>query len=345
MVFGLLVRHTIPALSGSAVGLLIIAVAVYISFGVTVLLPAIPAVLAWLGSGGLTNRIMHAASNRSRALLRKSFEYYVPPAVVARTLASRTLPKLSGERREISVVFTDVAGFTSLAETVEPEFLVNLYSDYFEGVCAGIVEQGGMVNEFVGDAMLAFFGAHTHQPDHADRATSAALAINRFACRFSAEWEARGVDFGHTRVSAHTGAAWVGNIGTRARLKFGAQGDVLNTGSRLEALNKTIGTRICVSGETVSKTVRYRFRPIGTFVLKGRSQATEVFEPVDPERNNTDRLARYEVAFRALQDLQPNAAEQFAALRREDPDDPCVAFHCQRLAAGASGIIIVMTEK
>ena len=100
MILGLLVRYTIPALIGSAVGLLVLTGMVYEAFGAAVLLPAVPAAIAWVGSTGLTNRVMHAASNRTRMLLRKSFEHYLPPAVIAQMLASETLPKLGGEKRE-----------------------------------------------------------------------------------------------------------------------------------------------------------------------------------------------------------------------------------------------------
>jgi class 3 adenylate cyclase len=288
---------------------------------------------------------MHAASNRTRALLRKSFEHYLPAAVIAQMLASEALPKLGGERREISVLFTDVAGFTTLSETIEPEFLATICNDYFDGVCAAIFEQGGMVNEFIGDAVLAFFGAPHEQPDHADRAVSAALGIDAFACRFTAEQQARGICFGHTRIGVHTGIAMVGNVGTRSRLKYSALGDMLNTGSRLEGLNKTIGTRICVSGEIVRNARRHRFRPIGSFVVKGRQGATDVFEPVDAGDQHGDCADRYEAAFRALQAGLPEGAERFAELHREYPEDPCVAFHCRRLAAGEAGTLIVMTEK
>jgi adenylate cyclase len=345
MALGLLVRYPIPAACGSALGVLMLAGAVYHAFGMALLLPAAPAAIAWLGSAGLTNRIMYAASNRARALLRKSFEHYLPPAVIARMLASGTLPKLGGERREISVVFTDVAGFTTFSETVEPEFLATVCNDYFEGVCAAIFAEGGMVNEFIGDAVVAFFGAPVDQPDHADRAVSAALGIDAFARRFSVEQEARGIHFGHTRIGVHTGIAMVGNVGTRSRLKYSALGDMLNTGSRLEGLNKTIGTRICVSGEIVGKAQRHRFRPIGSFVVKGRHAATDVFEPLAAEDLQSDRIGRYEAAFRMTMAGLPEAAEQFAALHRDYPADPCVAFHCHRLAAGEGGTLILMTEK
>jgi len=171
------------------------------------------------------------------------------------------------------------------------------------------------------------------------------LAVEKFASRFSAEQKSRGVDFGHTRIGVHSGEAIVGNVGTRSRLKYSALGDMLNTGSRLEGLNKTIGSRICVSGETVGRSKRHRFRRIGTFVVKGRHGRTEVFEPFAATNGASDRLDRYEAAFQALTAELPEAAELFAELHRDYPDDPCVAFHCQRFAAGESGAVIVMTEK
>jgi hypothetical protein len=122
----------------------------------------------------------------------------------------------------------------------------------------------GMVNEFIGDTVLAFFGAPHAQADHADRAVSAALAIDEFAQRFSAGQRANGVDFGQTRIGVHTGTAMASNIGTRERLKYGAQGDMLNAGARLDGLNKTIGTRILVSGDKCGKhdgTVSVRSEP------------------------------------------------------------------------------------
>jgi adenylate cyclase len=342
---GFFVRHTIASLSGSVVGLLVLAGTAYGAFGAAVLLPPLPAAIAWVGSAGLTNRFMHAASNRTRALLRKSFEHYLAPAVIAQMLASETLPKLGGERREISVLFTDIAGFTTLAETMDPEVLADLTNEYFEGVCGAIFEQGGLANEFTGDGVLAFFGAPQEQADHADRAVAAALGVDAFARRFSAEQKARGIDFGHTRIGVHTGIAMVGNIGTHARLKYSAQGDMLNTGSRLEGLNKMTATRICVSGDIVRKAQRHHFRPIGAFVVKGRHGTTNIFEPIDLRDYDAARVARYEEAFRALEAGRAEAAQQFAALYLENPDDPCVAFHYRRLTAGEAGTLIIMTDK
>jgi adenylate cyclase len=212
-------------------------------------------------------------------------------------------------------------------------------------VCAAVFAEGGLVSAFAGDGILAFFGAPHWQPDHADRAVGAAFGIDACASRFSAEQKARGIDFGHTRIGVHCGIAMLGNYGSRGRLTYSALGDMLNTGSRLEGLNKAIGTRICVSEEIVKKARRHQFRPIGGFVVKGRHEPTQVFAPVDPQRLAADRLARYEATFRALEAGRPEASQLLEDLYREDPEDPCVAFHHNRLAEGVAGTVIVMTEK
>jgi adenylate cyclase len=342
---GMFVGATIPVVLGILAGVAGLAGIVYAAFGAALLLPALPAAIAWVGSAGLANQLLHAANNRARARLRKTFEHYLPSAVIAEMIKSDTLPQLGGERREISVVFSDVANFTTLSEKLDPVFLADLINEYFDGVCAAVFREGGFVNEFVGDGVLAFFGAPHLQPDHADRAVAAALGIDAFAQHFSADCRARDIDFGHSRIGVHTGIAFVGNIGSRSRLKYAAQGDTLNTGSRLEGLNKAIGTRICVSGETVRQARRHRFRQIGAFVVKGRHGAIDIFEPLAAARCNPAMAARYEAAFRALESNERSATDAFAALRQDYPDDPAIAFHCARLAAGQSGARIVMKEK
>src|SRR4029077_15828048 len=118
-----------------------------------------------------------------------------------------------------------------------------------------------------------------------------------------------------------------------------------NTASRLEGLNKAIGTRICASSDVVDKCRQYKFRPVSSFIVKGRRDPTEVFAPIDPVRYRPEWIARYDLAFHQLEAQTPLAAEQFAALYTEDPDDPCVAFHYHRLMEGESGTVIEMHDK
>ena len=344
-IVGLAIRSTLATAGASAAGVAAICGITYVAFGRSLLLPALPAAMAWLGTAGFTNQLLHAASNRARQRLRRSFEHFLPPAVIAEMVKSEELPKLGGERREISVLFTDVASFTTFSEGVDPERLAGILNEYLEGVCAAIFASGGLVNAFLGDGVLAFFGAPQAQSDHADRAVAAAFEIDGFAQQFSADQRARGVNFLHTRIGIHTGFAFVGNVGSRERLQYTALGDVLNTASRLEGLNKAIGTRICVSGDIAKKLSRYRCRPIGAFVVKGRHGATEVYEPINLERYSAEWIERYVAAYRALEVNDPLAAKLLSRLHLDDGGDPCVAFHIDRLAAGETGVLTEMHEK
>ena len=330
-----------------AAGLGLIAGAAHAAFGAAgVILPGVPAVLAWIGAAAGAVWVLHGAGARERLRLRRSFEHYLDPRIIKGMLDAEALPSFGGERREVTALFTDVAGFTALSETMPAEQVAALLRDYFDGVCAAVLACGGLVSVFLGDGLLALFGAPQRQDDHPDRAVEAALRIDAFAHRFAAEQRAAGVEFGGTRIGVHTGVALVGNVGTRARLNYGAIGDVVNTASRLEGLNKRIGTRIAVSGETAARCARHRFRPVGEFVLHGRRAALPVSTPLTPaEAADRERVERYEAAYAALRAGDAGATAQFLALQHDAPGDPCVAFHCARLAAGRTGISLVMEEK
>ena len=336
------------ALAGAlAAGLGLIAWAAHAAFGgAGLVLPGVPAALAWVGTAASAIWVLHGAGVRERLRLRRSFEHYLDPRIIKGMLDADALPGFGGERRDVTALFTDVAGFTALSETMPAERVADLLHDYFDGVCAAVLACGGLVSVFLGDGLLAVFGAPQPQDDHPDRAVDAALRIDAFARRFSAGQRASGVAFGATRIGVHTGVALVGNIGTRARLNYGAIGDVVNTASRLEALNKRIGTRIAVSGDTAARCSRHGFRPVGEFVLHGRRAALPVSTPLTPaEAADRDRVRRYEAAYAALRGGDAGATAQFLALQHDAPDDPCVAFHCARLAAGCGGISLVMEEK
>ena len=306
-------------------------------------LPAAPGALAWISSAAGALWMLYGVGMRERLRLRRSFEHYLDPRIIEDLLAAESLPSFGGERREVSVMFTDIASFTALAETLPAEQIAALLRDYFDGVCAAILECGGLVSVFHGDGLQVLFGAPRRQDDHADRAVEAALRIDAFAAGFSDSQQERGVPFGMTRIGVHTAVALVGNVGTRARLNYGAVGDMVNTAARLETLNKRVGTRIAVSAETARRCVRHRFRPVGEFVLRGRREALAVATPltladmVDPQH-----VVRYEAAYDALRAGHPNAGTMFQAL---GPDDPCAVFHHARLACGEVGTCIVMKDK
>jgi adenylate cyclase len=312
--------------------------------GAGLLLPGVPVALAWGLSAASCNFVMHSVGARERARLRRSFESYLDPRIISQMMQGDTLPSFGGEHREISAIFTDITGSTTTAETMEPATVAELLGEYFGALTDAVVKNGGLLNDFIGDGMLVLFGAPMHQSDHADRAVSAALAIDEAAQRFTAELAARGINWGRTRVGVHTGVALVGNIGTRGKLKYSALGDTLNTASRVEGLNKYIGSRVAVTGETAAQCHRHAFRPIGEIVVKGRKNAMPILTPVSPA-DQPELLVRYAEAYAALSQEKPEAAELFAALHRDFPTDSATAFHVRRLAAGETGILVVMQEK
>ncbi|MGN6734609.1 MAG: CHASE2 domain-containing protein [Candidatus Binatia bacterium] len=341
----LLVWRVIVVLLVLLLGLGLMAAATAWGFGSAgLLLPGVPVSLAWVLSAASCNFVMHSIGSRERTKLRRSFESYLDPRIISQMMQGDTLPSFGGEHREITAIFTDIAGFTTTAESLDAATVAALLGEYFGVLTDAVVENGGLVNDFIGDGLVVLFGAPMHQSDHADRAVACALAMDDAGQRFSAELAARGIEWGHTRIGVHTGMALVGNIGTRGKLKYGALGDSLNTASRVEGLNKYIGSHVAVSGETVAKCRRQAFRPVGDIIVKGRKNAVPILVPVSPA-DPPALLARYAKAYAALSQKKPEAAELFAALHHDFPTDAPAAFHAGRLAAGESGVLVIMQEK
>ena len=344
-VLALLVWRVLVVLTALVLGFGLVAGATAWGFGgAGLLLPGVPVALAWGLSAASCNFVMHSVGSRERTKLRRSFESYLDPRIISQMMQGDTLPSFGGEHREITAIFTDIAGFTTTAETMDAATVAELLGEYFGVLTDVVVKNGGLVTDFIGDGLLVLFGAPMQQPDHADRAVAAALAMDEAAQRFNTEVAARGIQWGHTRIGVHTGMALVGNIGTHGKLKYSALGDTLNTASRVEGLNKYIGGRVAVTGETAAHCRRQEFRPVGDVIVKGRKGAMPILAPVSPT-DPPALLARYAEAYAALSQEKPEAAELFAALHRDFPADSVTAFHARRLAAGENGVLVVMQEK
>jgi adenylate cyclase len=344
-VLALMVWRVLVVLVALLLGLGLVGGATAWGFGVAgLLLPGVPVALAWVLSAAGCNFVMHSVGLRERIQLRRSFESYLDPRIINEMMQGDTLPSFGGEHREITAIFTDIAGFTTTAESLDAATVAGLLGDYFGVLTDAVVKNGGLVNDFIGDGLVVLFGAPMHQPDHAERAVAAALAMDEAGQRFGTGLAARGIAWGRTRVGVHTGMALVGNIGTRGKLKYGALGDTLNTASRVEGLNKYIGSHVAVTGETAAQCRHQTFRPVGDIIVKGRKSAMPILAPVSPA-DPPALLARYAEAYAALSQEKPEAAELFAALHRDFPADAPTAFHARRLAAGEKGILVVMQEK
>jgi len=279
-------------------------------------------------------------ANAERAFTSLS-RYFSPN--LARQLAGGTeTVDLGGQRREITTLFTDIAGFTALAETLEPEVLGPVLNDYLVGMTEIVFAHDGTVAKIVGDALHVLFGAPGEQPDHAARAVDCALDLDDWAQAFRQRCAAKGVALGVTRIGVHAGPAIVGNFGGGRFFDYTAYGDTINVASRLEAANKQLGTRICVSESVAKRAGDFRGRPIGDLILRGRIEALRAFEPVRPGRYDDPAVKSYLDAFAKLEANDPGAMAAFAAHVGRVPEDALASFHLRRLLNGATGARMAM---
>ncbi len=201
--------------------------------------------------------------------LRRRFEQHLAPGVVARIVANPSSMRLSGERREITALFTDIEGFTQTTRTIGPEQLVSLLDGYFGGVTRIVGEHGGMVDKLVGDAVHALFNAPLDLADHPMRAVECAVALLAWTEAYRSSGLAAEAELGRTRIGIETGAAIVGDVGFGSKLDYTAHGDAVNTAARLEALNKELGSSICIGPIAASRCDPALIRPLASVDLRG----------------------------------------------------------------------------
>jgi class 3 adenylate cyclase/CHASE2 domain-containing sensor protein len=292
-----------------------------------------------------TESLTGLESRRQRAYIQSAFGRYVSPKVVEQLAKDPDKLSLAGERRVMTFIFTDIANFTTMSEGIDGHELQVMLNGYFEGMTECVHKYDGMVDKFIGDAVMAVFNAPLDLADHPQQAVRCALEMDRFSDEFRKIQNAKGIPLGITRLGVHTGAAVVGNFGSRHKLSYTAQGDTVNIASRLEGLNKTFGTRISVSDATKSLCPDVAFRPIAAVILKGKTVPVEVWEPLQPDDPRTQFHEDYEAAFEKLRQEDPEAQARFEALHKERPGDPCVALHLERLRAGERGAAVKQVEK
>jgi adenylate cyclase len=283
-------------------------------------------------------RRRQAEAERAHASLSR----YFSPNLAKRLASDVDAIDLGGQRREIATLFTDIASFTALVETLEPEMLGPLLNDYLTGMTDLVFANDGTVAKIVGDALHVLFGAPGEQPDHAARAVACALALDEYAQTFRARWQKKGIALGATRIGVHAGSAIVGNFGSGRFFDYTAYGDTINIAARLEAANKQLGTRICVSAILAAKVKDFHGRPVGDLLLRGRSETLRAFEPLRVEQYQDPSTKSYLEAFAKLEAGDAGAMAAFAAHVGKHADDQLASFHLKRLLNGASGTRIAM---
>jgi adenylate cyclase len=271
-----------------------------------------------------------------------SLSRYFSPSLAKRLVSDADTIDLGGQRREIATLFSDIAGFTTLVETLEPDVLAPLLNEYLSGMTDVVFAHDGTVAKVVGDALHVLFGGPGEQPDHAARAVKCALALDDYAQSFRESWHKKGVALGVTRIGVHAGQAIVGNFGGGRFFDYTAYGDTVNVAARLEDANKQLGTRICVSATLAARAEDFRGRPIGDLILRGRAEALRAFEPLSYEQYEKPATKNYLAAFAKLEGGDPRAMAAFAAHIGKHADDQIAGFHLKRLLNGSTGTRIVM---
>ena len=252
----------------------------YAALGARLIVPLVtPIAFAWaLYLFGAT--LDYLREKRAREQAVRLFSRFLNPNVVKEIVdKGETIESLSGKTREISILFSDIRGFTTLSETRPPQEIVSLLNRYFAKQVAVIFRHGGTLDKFIGDCIMAFWGAPLDDRDHAEHAVAAALEMEQVLQDFKAELGDAVRDF-DVGIGIHSGTAVVGFLGAEQKLDYTAIGDTVNLASRIEGLTKDAKIRLLVSRETAEACHNsFAFTSCGMFKVKGRAQEVELFEP------------------------------------------------------------------
>jgi adenylate cyclase len=291
-----------------------------------VALPGVATGLALIGGVGYN----FATEGRKKREIRRAFNQYLHPSVIEQLVADPAMLRLGGEKRELSIFFSDLAGFSTISEQLEPEPLTALLNAYLTEMTDIILDAGGTIDKYEGDAIIAFWNAPLSQPDHALRAVKAAIDCQQRLAELRPLFKER---FGHElwmRIGLNTGAAVVGNMGSTRRFDYTMLGDAVNLAARLEGVNKVFGTEILFSEATrqqMGDTVPVR--EVATVRVVGRHEPVPLFTPL---ATAPPAGAGFVVALEAyrLGDFA-TASSAFEAMASTDPVAASYARRCRQL--------------
>jgi len=264
------------AFAGAAIAY---ALAATIAFNHALVLPLVEPVGAGVAALAAMVGYRFIFSDRDRRLLQKSFAYYLAPDVIEKMLASNKLPQLGGETREVTVLFSDIEGFSQIAERLSPDALMALTNAYLSAMTDVIESCGGYVDKYIGDSVVAVFGAPIDDAHHAASAARAALGCSRRLAELNRDSSVfQGYQVAQ-RIGINSGSALVGNFGSQRRFNYSVMSDAVNVASRLEGANKFYGTTIIASDTTVALAGEaFAWRELDTIRVKGRTQSLKIYE-------------------------------------------------------------------
>lgn len=274
--------------------------------------------------------------SRGKRQLSGLFGQYIPPSLVEEMARDPGSYSLQGESREMTVLFADVRDFTSVSESLSPTELTRLMNEYLTAMTGVIHEQRGTIDKYIGDAVMAFWGAPLADPDHAQHAVQAALGMTRTAARLRQDFKARGWPELHIGVGLNTGTMNVGNMGSEFRMAYTVMGDAVNLGSRLEGLTKQYGVAVIASETTREQAPDIQFLELDRVRVKGKEKPVAIFEPLGPRTaigaEHKALIARHKQALLLYRQQKWDAAErEFFALQQAQPGRRLYALYLARI--------------
>ena len=276
---------------------------------------------------------------REKKQVRGAFQQYMAPDVIKQVLDRPELLRLGGEEKPLTAMFADIRGFTSLSEGLTPSELVDLLNEYLSEMTEVIFDHQGTLDKYIGDAIMAFWGAPLDSPDHAERACRAALGMSAALRKLQERWISEGRPNFDIGIGINTGDMLVGNMGSARRFNYTIMGDNVNLASRLEGVTKTFGTRTIISESTFERVRETMLvRELDMIKVKGKKKPVTIYEllgPAEELASHQDLLTRFQAALTAYRAGDwPRAMELFQDLHRDYPDDgPSKTFlkRCEEL--------------
>jgi len=294
--------------------------------------PLLNLILTYLGITGYR----YMTEEREKKKIRGAFQYYLSPSVVDQMLRNPEKLKLGGEKKDLTVLFSDIRGFTSISERMTPETLVKFLNDYLTKMTDIVFKYGGLLDKYMGDALMAIWGAPLDQPDHAQRACYTALEMVDELWALQKKWSAEGMPKLNIGIGINAGPMVVGNMGSERRFDYTVMGDSVNLGSRLEGLNKLYGTNIIVSEMTYER-VREEIlgRELDSVRVMGKDQPVRIYQllarsiRVSPEQKAL--AEEFHCALRGYKDRNWDGALQaFQSILAKNPHDGPAKLYAER---------------
>jgi adenylate cyclase len=241
----------------------------------------------------------YLTEERSRKWITDVFGKYVSPVVIDNLIQNPDMINLGGEKRNITIFFSDIRGFTRISEKLKPENLVHLLNEYLTEMTSVIIKDDGLVDKYMGDAIMAFWGAPLDQPDHPTMACSSSLEMLEKLGELNKKWKNEGIPSFRIGIGLNSGEAIVGNMGSSSRFDYTAMGDNVNLASRLEGLNKVYGTNIIISENTYDLVKdKFETRKLDSVRVKGKEKPVIIYELISEKgkisKNEIDFIKKYE---------------------------------------------------